>query len=253
VEVLSNHIYWTEDNTGFVRRALLDGTHVVRLFPETLTPSNDHPVRLALDPVQGRMYWSTLGTSLVRAANLDGSNATTLPTPASETPYGIAIDAANQQLYWTSSFTKRFYRTDLTTMASELLFTSGSGLPSLFGLAFDPVDSKLYWTDRKGPAIRRANLDGTNLQTIVSGSSGSIFRDIEIDAATRTLLWVDDRYESGGVSLIRRSSLDGANLQTLSSTNSQLNGLAILVPEPQSEGLLVLVASIAAVLVRRNQ
>jgi len=236
VETDGNLVYWTEDSTGAVRRIGLDGTGLVTLYSPP--PNNDHPVRLAIDPLRNRMYWSTSGTSLIRVASTDGSNLSILPLPAGATPYALAIDSANQKLYWTSTFNKHFYRTDLTTLESELLFTSGSGLPSLFGLTLDSVGAKLYWTDRQGPVIRRANLDGSDLETIVTGSGGSIFRDIEIDVAQQAIIWVDDRNDVENKSFVRRASLDGANVQTLGETRWQMNGLALIVPEPLDSTIL---------------
>lgn len=124
---------------------------------------------------------------------------------------------------------------DLDTQASELIATDVASLPSLFGLAVDPMEQKVYWTNREGPVVRRANYDGSSVETLVTGTPGSILRDIEIDVTNRAMLWVDDRQ---GQSFVHRANLNGSDVQTLGMTQSQSTGLAI-VPEPKSIGILL--------------
>jgi hypothetical protein len=63
------------------------------------------------------------------------------------------------------------------------VLTDSANLPSMFGLALDPQDGKIYWSDRDVPSIRRANVDGANIETVVTGETGTFFRDIQIDVA----------------------------------------------------------------------
>lgn len=85
------------------------------------------------------------------------------------------------------------------------------------GLAVDASAGKVYWTHgafNQG-AIRRANLDGTNVETIVAGLSNA--RGLALDAAGGYVYWSDtiDR-------TIYRVRLDGTGFQTVASTGNQL-------------------------------
>ena len=69
--------------------------------------------------------------------------------------------------------------------------------------------SKMYWLDRGTDRIQRSNLDGSNLQTLVTaGLSGP--RDLALDAAGGKMYWTDD-----GLDKIQRANLDGSQVEDL--------------------------------------
>lgn len=86
------------------------------------------------------------------------------------------------------------------------------------GLAVDSAGGKLYWTgsDRgAGGAIRRANLDGSGIEDLVTtaahGWRGLLHAgDLAMDVDGRKLYWVD-----WGHGEIRRADLDGAGMETV--------------------------------------
>lgn len=85
------------------------------------------------------------------------------------------------------------------------------------GLAVDQGNGHVYWTHggfNQG-AIRRANLDGTNVQTIVSGQKNA--RGLALDVTGGFVYWSDTVDN-----VIRRVRLDGTGLQTVASTGNQL-------------------------------
>ena len=55
----------------------------------------------------------------------------------------------------------------------------------------DPARGKMYWTDSAARVIRRANLDGSNVETIASGASEGGLRGIAVDSAAGKLYWGD--------------------------------------------------------------
>ncbi len=79
------------------------------------------------------------------------------------------------------------------------------------GVADAQSVKKMYWSDRIANTIRRADLDGTNVETLVSGLKQ--VRGIAIDFENDMLYWADN-----GTDLIQRSRLDGSNVQTLVDT-----------------------------------
>jgi DNA-binding beta-propeller fold protein YncE len=70
---------------------------------------------------------------------------------------------------------------------------------------------KMYWSDREANTIRRANLDGTQVETLVSGLGEA--RGVAVDLVNHQLYWVDN-----GTNKIQRSLLDGSHVEDLVTT-----------------------------------
>ena len=77
----------------------------------------------------------------------------------------------------------------------------------LFDIALDVEGGKMYWTlgDNAGE-IRRANLDGSNAEVLITASSR--LRGIALNVAGGKMYWTSD---SG----VHRSNLDGSNVEDL--------------------------------------
>jgi len=56
-------------------------------------------------------------------------------------------------------------------------------------LAIDPVENKLYVSTSYD--LLRCNLDGSGLETVISGGSAFDFYDLEIDVSNRKIYWSD--------------------------------------------------------------
>ncbi|MCA9151561.1 MAG: hypothetical protein KDA92_19750 [Planctomycetales bacterium] len=67
---------------------------------------------------------------------------------------------------------------------------------------------KMYWSDRGSNTIRRANLDGTIVETLVSGLGEA--RGVAVDYQHEQIYWVDN-----GHNKIQRSRLDGSHIEDL--------------------------------------
>lgn len=76
---------------------------------------------------------------------------------------------------------------------------------------------KVYWSDVGDATIKRANLDGTGVEIVVSGHT---VERLEIDDATTTLFWV-----SG--SQLLKSNSQGGNITTVVSSTDTVSGLTI--------------------------
>jgi hypothetical protein len=68
----------------------------------------------------------------------------------------------------------------------------------------------IYWIDTVSASIRRANVDGTDAENIVSGLHDP--RSIAIDGLNSKLYWTELK---DGLGEIRRANLDGSNIETL--------------------------------------
>ena len=80
----------------------------------------------------------------------------------------------------------------LSTVVQDITLAKGSG--------------KIYWTELD--KIRRANLDGSNVEDIITGLKGTI--DIDLDLHNRKMYWIGNAY-----SRIYRANLDGSDVETI--------------------------------------
>ena len=73
-------------------------------------------------------------------------------------------------------------------------------------IALDVAGGKIYWTEERGHRIQRANLDGTNIQDVITG----LYRPygIALDIPGGKIYWMEEDDHR-----IRRSNLDGTNVQ----------------------------------------
>ena len=67
----------------------------------------------------------------------------------------------------------------------------------------------MYWTDWDTNKIQRANLDGSNVQDLVTTGLGSPY-GIALDVAAGKMYWAD-----AGLAKIQRANLNGSNVQNL--------------------------------------
>ena len=89
-------------------------------------------------------------------------------------------------------------------------------------LVVDPDSPPIYWTDYGTDKIQRANLDGSNVQDLVtSGLTTPV--GIALDIAGGKMYWTDY-----GTEKIQRANLDGSNVQDLVTSGlTSPNGIAL--------------------------
>ena len=159
IDTANRKIYFTNPY-GKIQRVNFDGSN----FKANLIINLDTPNHIALDVPGGKFYW-TEAEKHIRRANLNGSNIETLVTNL-ETLGGIAV--AGDKLYWTEQTggaSGQIRCADLDGTNIETL-ASLKSVPS--GIAVDIIARKLYWTNASGK-IKRSNLNGKNIQDVVTG------------------------------------------------------------------------------------
>ncbi len=118
-------------------------------------------------------------------------------------PFAIAIDSTHDFVYWTDSLygfiPGRIRRTSMKTNETVDLVT---GLVSPTGLAVDVDRGKMYWTDSVMKTVARANLDGTEVEWLLSDFPSTV--RLALDSA-RGHMYLNG---SGG---IWRADFDGAS------------------------------------------
>ena len=218
LDAAGGKIYWTDEGTDKIQCANLDGSNL-----QTLISTRDvrSPTSIALDIDEGKMYWiqTFLFSSEIWRANLNGSNQQRILRTSLDSLNGIALDAAGGKMYWTQIgllASGKIRRANLNGSNEQTLVT-GLGTPS--GIALDIAGGKIYWTDSSRDAIQCANLDGSNLQTLVTRGLDTP-SDIVLDVTDDKMYWTEQRG-----SKIRCANLDGSDIQTLVSGLSRPLGI----------------------------
>jgi len=128
--------------------------------------------------VVGRIYFLDLGGGRILSANPDGSNVKTIVMEGRKYPDGLAIDTEAGHLYWTNmgSFKENdgtIFRSDLDGGNVTTIVPSG-GTFTPKQVQIEKNTGKLYWCDREGMRVMRANLDGSEIETLVDASDGDL-------------------------------------------------------------------------------
>ena len=119
------------------------------------------------------------------------------------------------RVYWTDFANDRISFVDRKGADREVVVDAELMTPN--GLAIDLAAGHIYWADQGLDAIRRANLDGTNVIDIAAGTPDA--QDIALDLETRKVYWVD-----AGSDVIMRADLDGTHPDPTPETLCDLEG-----------------------------
>ena len=136
------------------------------------------PINAGADksPPSGLLFFLDIGAGRVLSANPDGSDLKTIINEGRKFPDGLVLDAAAGHIYWTNmgDFKKNdgsIFRSDLDGKNMVAIVPPG-GTFTPKQLQLEKKSGKLYWSDREGMRIMRANLDGSNIETLVDTSQG---------------------------------------------------------------------------------
>ncbi len=190
VDPAAGKLYWISA-WGFIGRSDLDGSN-----PETLISGLTAPQDIALDVSAGKMYFGDLGLSELQRANLDGTGIETLVIDVKAA--GVALDLVASKVYWADQTDDNIGWADLDGSNAAVLI---GGLFNPGWMAVEPGEGKLYWTESS--TVRRADLDGTDVETIVTGLS--IARGVAFDLRDGIM---SNGFESGDLLFWSSSTTD---------------------------------------------
>ncbi len=215
-------LYWADTAAGTIQRANLDGSQAEIL----LQSFADSPAGLELDTAHGQLLWLDETRSKIRRANMDGSLIEESYSVLTR-PQRIAFDSVTNRV---------FVSTHQDGTHIQVFNADGSNYATfptspVTGIAIHSKTGKLYWTenivDPHFPIqrIRRANFDGSNLETLLTNSSFpspamNKIRGISLDLSAGKMYW-------GSSSSIARSNLDGSSPQLLISNLSLVWDMAL--------------------------
>ena len=168
----------------------------------------------------GRLFFLDLGAGRVLSANPDGSDLKTIINEGRRLPDGLVVDVAAGHIYWTNMGDLKandgsILRSDLDGKNMVTIVPPG-GTFTPKQLQLDKKSSKLYWCDREGMRVMRANLDGTNIETLVDTSHGDSRPGpdqtkwcvgIAVDAEGGKFYWTQKGGDDGGQGRIFRANI----------------------------------------------
>lgn len=151
-----------------ILRSNLDGSGV-----ETVVTGVVAGLGIDVDPLPGTVYWTeAFGIeSKIRRADYGGGNVQTVVALA-EQVWDVAVDPIGGKIYWADRDFVR--RADLDGGNPQAIVATVQAQIGVLAIAVDPGLGKVYWSEVgtgsafQVPArIRRANLDGSNPQSIL--------------------------------------------------------------------------------------
>jgi DNA-binding beta-propeller fold protein YncE len=227
LDLVNGKMYWVDVDNFVIRRANLDGSGQ----EDIVTSGLEFPSAIAVDPVGGKIYWGDQSAFELRRANLDGTNNELLRSTAFHR--GIALDTVNGKVYWSTSETLlkgKILRCNLDGPQLETVVESLDPEFKPAAIALDIAGGKVYWTDYVVDVVRRANLDGTNIDSLYTVGANHNPRGIELDLAAGKVYWGQDDDFKGTTGKIMRMDLDGFSPQPVIENLGLVNAL-VLGPE----------------------
>src|SRR5947199_8989078 len=125
--------------------------------------------RTSMAATTGRLFFLEASGGRIHSANADGSDRKVIVTGC-RIPDGIVVDVEAGHIYWTNMGVPNrndgsIERADLDGRNRKIIIPQG-GTFTPKQLQLDRENSKLYWCDREGMRVMRANLDGSNIETL---------------------------------------------------------------------------------------
>lgn len=190
----------------------------------------------------GRLFVLDASAGRVFSLNPDGSDKKILVTGC-RIPDGIAIDAVAGYIYWTnmgvpSKNDGSIERADLDGGNRRFIVPEG-GTFTPKQLHLEKNSGKLYWCDREGMRVMRANLDGSQIETLVQTGEGEGDRrdlsnwcvGITVDPIRGQVYWTQKGADDSEHGSLYRASIDMPRGQT-PSNRRDLEILFEGLPEP---------------------
>ncbi|MCP1853098.1 MULTISPECIES: 3-hydroxyacyl-CoA dehydrogenase [unclassified Bradyrhizobium] len=189
-----------------------------------------------------RLFLLDLSGGRVLSMDPDGTNRKVVAT---DCPYpdGIAVDAAAGHVYWTNMGVPS--RNDGSIERADfdgsnrmfIILPGGTFTPKQLHL--DKANRKLYWSDREGMRVMRANLDGSQIETLIQTGDGEDDRrdqtrwcvGIAVDPERQQIYWTQKGGDNAEVGRILRAGIDMPQGET-PANRSDVEVLLDGLPEP---------------------
>ncbi|GLS34376.1 hypothetical protein SAMN04488498_12725 [Mesorhizobium albiziae] len=167
----------------------------------------------------GRLFFLELSGGRIHTMNADGSERRVI-IAGCPLPDGIAIDVEAGHIYWTNMGVPNLNdgsieRADFDGGNRKVIVAPGrTHTPKQLHL--EKHSGKLYWSDREGMRVMRANLDGTNVETLVETGEGDDDRrdatrwcvGITVDPVRRQIYWTQKGPDNSELGRIFRAGIE---------------------------------------------
>jgi DNA-binding beta-propeller fold protein YncE len=191
----------------------------------------------------GRLFLLDLSGGRVVSLNPDGSDRKVIVTEC-RYPDGIAVDVVAGHIYWTNMGNPTvndgsIERADLDGQ-NRITIVAQGGTFTPKQLQLETKSGKLYWCDREGMRLMRANLDGSNMETLVDTSQGDPRPGpdptkwcvgVAIDADAGKVYWTQKGPDNAGQGRLFRAGIEIPAGQT-ASDRADIEVLYDGLPEP---------------------
>jgi DNA-binding beta-propeller fold protein YncE len=209
-----------------------------------VSPQKQSPQRAQDDTVTvGRLFLLDLSDDRIVSLNSDGSDREVIVTGC-RFPDGIAVDVAAGHIYWTNMGVPKVNdgsveRADLDGRNRMTIVPQG-GTFTPKQIQLERKSRKLYWCDREGMRVMRANLDGSNIETIVDTSQGDSRPGpdaskwcvgVAVDPDGGKVYWTQKGPDNAGTGRLCRAGIDVPIGQT-ASNRTDIEVLYDALPEP---------------------
>jgi len=169
----------------------------------------------------GRLFFLDVAGGRVLSANPDGSDLKTIVEEGRKLPDGLVVDSAAGHMYWTNMGNPQandgsILRSDLDGKNMTTVVPPG-GTFTPKQLQLEKESGKLYWCDREGMRVMRADVDGSNIETLVDTSEGDPRPGpdarkwcvgIAVDAAGGKFYWTQKGADKAGQGRIFRANIE---------------------------------------------
>ena len=190
-----------------------------------------------------RLFLLDLSDNRIVSLNPDGSDRKVIVTEC-RYPDGIAVDVAAGHIYWTNMGSPKandgsIERADLDGRNRKTIVPQG-GTFTPKQLQLEKKSRKLYWCDREGMRVMRANLDGSNIETLVDTSQGDPRPGpdatkwcvgVAVDVDGGKVYWTQKGADNAGKGRICRAGIEIPTGQT-ASNRADIEVLYDGLPEP---------------------
>jgi sugar lactone lactonase YvrE len=183
-------------------------------------PQTSKPTRTSSTKAVGRLYFLEANGGRIHSVNADGSDRKVIVS-GGRVPDGVVVDVEAGHIYWTnmgvpSKNDGSLERVDLDGKNRVTIISEGKTFTPK-QLHLEKKSGKLYWCDREGMRVMRANLDGSNIETLVDTSKGDARPGtdltkwcvgITVDPDRGQIYWTQKGPDDAGKGRIFRANID---------------------------------------------
>jgi hypothetical protein len=184
------------------------------------TKEISEPKSTSANQTVGRLFFLEASGDRIHLANADGSDRKVIVSGA-RMPDGVVVDVEAGHIYWTnmgvpSKNDGSIERADLDGKNRATIIGEGETFTPK-QLHLEKRTGKLYWCDREGMRVMRANLDGSNIETLVDTSEGDarpgtdqdkLCVGIAVDPDRGKIYWTQKGPDNAGKGRIFRAKID---------------------------------------------